>query len=496
MAPAVDDVTRRLTLMALLLIGCGDDGATLADPDAGEETGEVGSECVAEPLAIEDLRLTTDGTRFLDSTGRQVILRGVNAGGRSKLPPFFPFDFDDGRFDTAMTAYLDRLDSWGVNVVRLPFTWEAVEPERGEYDDAFLDRYQSMVEYLGERGIRVIVDFHQDVYARPFCGDGFPLWTIAGEPPQRPENCESWFMGYFTDTEGVLASFDRFWANEDGLRDAFKDFWRRVAGQMWGVEGVIGFEVINEPWYGTADNDTWMVEVLTPFYTEMAAVIHATAPGSLVFFDATGNDAVNATTALERPDGEGLVFAPHYYDPSVILLGVVPPDINADGPMGSWADHGVEWGVPVLIGEFGARGEAAGSPGYVRANFDGLDTHLLHGTAWEYSVSEVDWNDEGMSMVASDGTEHPVVDEVIRIFPAAVAGNILSFDFDAETGSGTLVFEAAIGITELSAPARSFAGVTATLEGVDGCAAYDAETEQLIVRTASEGSATVRFETP
>ena len=81
-----------------------------------------------------------------------------------------------------------------------------------------------MAEALGARGIRVVVDFHQDVYARPFCGDGFPLWTIAGEVPERPEDCESWFNGYLTDDEGVGASFDRFWANEDGLRDAFKDF--------------------------------------------------------------------------------------------------------------------------------------------------------------------------------------------------------------------------------------------------------------------------------
>jgi hypothetical protein len=46
--------------------------------------------------------LVADGTLIRDSLGRQVTLRGVNAGGRSKFAPYMPFDFDD--FDSAWTG--------------------------------------------------------------------------------------------------------------------------------------------------------------------------------------------------------------------------------------------------------------------------------------------------------------------------------------------------------------------------------------------------------
>ena len=40
----------------------------------------------------KDLIIRADGDRFVDAAGRHVILRGANAGSRSKLPPFYPFD--------------------------------------------------------------------------------------------------------------------------------------------------------------------------------------------------------------------------------------------------------------------------------------------------------------------------------------------------------------------------------------------------------------------
>ncbi len=155
------------------------------------------------PLAVPPVptgRLHVDGTRLRDELGRQVVLRGVNCGGRSKWAPYAPFDFrDEGDFTRACARYVDRVASWGVNFVRLPFSWEGVEPERGRTDEAYLARYFELAGRLWSRGLRVLVDFHQDVYATPFGGDGFPLWTlgpVSHGPPRRDLEDEEWFVRY------------------------------------------------------------------------------------------------------------------------------------------------------------------------------------------------------------------------------------------------------------------------------------------------------------
>jgi len=84
---------------------------------------------------------------FKDKHGRQVMLRGVNLGGDSKMPyprggTNYPTDFSDHRdvsfigrpfsLDKA-DEHFSRLKAWGFNVVRLLTTWEAIE-HKGPYD--------------------------------------------------------------------------------------------------------------------------------------------------------------------------------------------------------------------------------------------------------------------------------------------------------------------------------------------------------------------------
>ncbi|MFH2008106.1 MAG: cellulase family glycosylhydrolase [bacterium] len=454
-------------------------------------------------VAPATLRLTLDGAKLRDANGREVLLRGVNAGGRSKLFPFFPFPFvESGHpdqagappFEAAAAEYFDRIRAWGHNVVRLPFTWEAVEPERGTYDTQFLDRYERMCELCGERGLRVIVDLHQDVFARPYCGDGFPLWACPAPVPEPPEDCSDWFMSYLSGETDSATAFDRFWSNADGLRDDLQAMWAEVAGRMWDVDAVIGFEILNEPHRGNADESTWAETVLPAFYEELGGVIRAAAPGALVFFDSTGVDAVNASTRVERPTGEHFVFAPHYYSISAFVEGFDHDPDAVFGGLGRWAGYRASWNLPVLIGEFGIKPTADESNVYYRAHWDALDAHLLHATLWEYSSTTDDWNDEAMSIFSPDGVETVGVTEAVRAYPRAVAGELVSFSYDAETRAGELVFEArADGITELAAPERLYPdGVAAEVTGVDGCATVEGGV--LYVITATAGSATVFFE--
>src|SRR5438445_8674139 len=87
--------------------------------------------------------LRVDGTQLRDSAGAAVMLRGVDVAGNSKVPPFRA---------VSDPAQLDPLPRWGMNVVRLLFTWEAYEPQPGAYDAAYLDYYVATAKAAAARG--------------------------------------------------------------------------------------------------------------------------------------------------------------------------------------------------------------------------------------------------------------------------------------------------------------------------------------------------------
>src|SRR5690349_4999605 len=92
-----------------------------------------------------------------DEHDRIRIFRGANVSGRAKLPPFLALEDP---------AALDPLVAWGWNAVRLLVLWEGVQPRRGVVDEAYVARVRALAEAAGARGLHVVVDFHQDLFAR------------------------------------------------------------------------------------------------------------------------------------------------------------------------------------------------------------------------------------------------------------------------------------------------------------------------------------------
>ena len=452
---------------------------------------------------LDTLRLTVQSSHLRDSLGRDVLLRGVNAGGRSKLPPYFPFPFaesgaadqsNEPAFDAALESYSALPQAWGLDVVRLPFFWEALEPTAGHYDEQYLDRYAAMAERMGQRGLRVIVDFHQDVFARPLCGDGFPLWALP-QPDMTPRTAcaGQWFFGYFGDPE-VNAAFDRFWANADALQGSFAAMWQHVAARLWPIRGVIGFEIINEPHNGSAVESDWAASVLTPFYAQMTDVIRAQAPGALVIVEPSARDPVDGSTVLPRPEGEGIVFSMHYYAAGVFVSGPDKGGYDTDADLSPWGSLRDAWNLPLLVGELGCKTGTQGGGRYLSANLRSLDTLLLHGTVWEYSTTQDDWNAEGMSITGYHGQETPSAEALVRAYPRAVSGTLQSFRFDPDARQGFAELEAVPGVTEIAAPARLYpTGVDVTLAGAPGQASWDAERGLLLVETLEPGPASIAF---
>jgi endoglycosylceramidase len=448
------------SLLALLGAACGHSSAP--SPPAGRT-------CVIAPPAPSDWRLRADGTKLRDALGRVVFLRGVDAGGRSKFAPYVPFDYAQGQYATALASYMDRAASWGIDAMRVPFTWAALEPTQGAYDQDWLGRYDQLLDAAWSRGIWTVVDFHQDVYAELFCGDGFPAWTISGTPAMHTCPSAQWELEYLQDKD-VQGAFDRFWgspSSPSSVQTAYLAAWDVMLARYKDKHGVIGFEPINEPGWGSQDVGAFEAKTLSPFYTRVATHFRAMAPASLVFCDATGLAGLTVTTTLTDPGVDGTVFAPHYYPP-----GAASPDqIVAD--LGKWAAVGAAWNRPVFVGEFGTGHDNPSAADYMTAHFAGLDQLGLGGTEWEYSVESVEWNGETNSVVGADGTEYPVAQALVRPFARAVAGDAIVQSWDPVASTFTLSYAPSAGpggVTEVSLPARAFpSGYAVELDG----ACYD-----------------------
>ena len=100
-----------------------------------------------------------------------MILRGLNVDNAAKSDP---------QRMPALTATdaAHIANDWGFDFVRLLVFWDAIEPTAGAIDQAYLDRVAQRVEWLGAQGISVLLDLHQDVYAKRYCCDGAPDWAI------------------------------------------------------------------------------------------------------------------------------------------------------------------------------------------------------------------------------------------------------------------------------------------------------------------------------
>ncbi|KAF4126032.1 Glycoside hydrolase family 5 [Geosmithia morbida] len=143
---------------------------------------------------MASFRLSIEDGQFRDVHGRQVVLRGINIAGDSKLPSephqpsqsganFFdgdgvtfherPFSKDDAHIHFA------RIKRFGFNTIRYIFTWEAIEAAGpGKYDEKFIQHTIEILRIAKGYGFFIFMDPHQDVWSRFTGGSGAPLWTI------------------------------------------------------------------------------------------------------------------------------------------------------------------------------------------------------------------------------------------------------------------------------------------------------------------------------
>lgn len=387
-------------------------------------------------------RLHAESGWLRDDAGRIVLLRGANVSGRSKTPPFVPFD---------EPRWFDPLRDWGMNAIRLLVTWEGIEPERGRYDRHYLDRVATLAREAGERGLAVVVDFHQDLFARAFGGDGAPAWAVT--QPGRAATGREWFW-YYAMSRGVQASFAGFWRDDGGLRTAFLAAVAEVMTTFAPIDAVVGYDLFNEPMAPLVEVVRGRFERgwLSDFHRQCVAVRDRHAPGRVLMLEPTPLVAFGAPTGLGPIEGRDLVYAPHLYDATAILAGRFVPTLSTfPSALAQVTRTATTRRWPLVVGEFGALGGIVGADAMMEDQCRRLDAAFASWMVWHYNPTDVDWNGEDASIVRPGGGERPWTAAIVRPYPRALAGRprrwqsdrdapwVLEYDADSDAPSQVVI---------------------------------------------------------
>jgi len=436
--------------------------------------------------------VVTAKQRFLtDAQGRALILRGINVDNHAKGDPQRMPKISDEEI-----AMLSR--DFGFDHVRLLVFWDAAEPEKGRWDDAYYDRVAAQVERFWKAGLYVVLDMHQDVYGPAVSGDGAPAWATRtdGQPFKLQK---IWSANYFE--PAVQRAFDNFWSNEGAnadLQDHYAETWRRFAARFAKHPGVLGYDVINEPFPGSqvdiaeilfrrtqegvGKSQTFDEGEFAQFYQRMIDAIRKDDPDKWIFFEprygAPANGMGSWIPRLRDPrtGTPHLVYAPHLYS--------VPFEANESyDPVGDeiftlWeARRNEELAVldcPLWIGEWGFAWGWPNAQTYGARILAMADRRMEGWAYWSWDPGTPgSWSlyDRGDATTGRPAGLTPAGITVVRPYPRAIAGEPVSFGFDPATRTFQLSFRdqpGATGPTEIFVPRARLYPTSITIACDDG----------------------------
>jgi endoglycosylceramidase len=302
--------------------------------------------------------LSVQGTRIVDSSGRPVLLRGVNYPG-----------YESGSADSKLhteSAY-EMFARSGFNVVRLPISWGNLEPYPGAFYESYLTRYVDRdIRWAKKYGIYIILDMHQFNWASRFGGNGVPDWAVTQFPPTQ---------------NGMLQAVSEFW-NNTALQDHLTNVWTKVALRYAKEPTVAGYDILNEPWIYNSVIPNLNASHVDSFYVKVIESIRAVDSNHSIFLE-PANVHANSFPLKDKivwsPHFYPLSFAPHYHPLNITVLRA---DLDA-----KYKTFVIEMGSPMWIGEFGAFMQDASSEQWLRDAVALFNEYQVGWAWWAYSRS-------------------------------------------------------------------------------------------------------------
>jgi hypothetical protein len=369
--------------------------------------------------------VTVSSGRLVDGLGREVLLRGFNVSGETKLDENHGLPFASTADAERSAAAMRRLTT--ANSVRFLLSWAYVEPRPGQFDTAYLRAATAQVQAFLRQGFRVLPDFHQDLYSRYlfnsgswYTGDGAPAWVIAagGYPQESCGICVTWGQN-ITQNTAVQQAMRDFWHNrvittsagQIGVQDAFLRQARTVLTHLRQnlsadeFGRVVGFDPINEPYAGLYESgenaESWERNRLWPFYQRFRQVMDATGwqdkPAYVepnLFWHSNLSFARQPGGFLGMGSlGTRFVFNTHFYDHAA-LSGVFMWGKASDGQyvtdLAEIRARAAALGTAVAVTEFGHNVSGYTSdkaPTVEKAMYQAMDSGLAGATWWRNAAS-------------------------------------------------------------------------------------------------------------
>jgi hypothetical protein len=398
-------VVKRLSLLLLALL-------LLAPVPAGAAAAE-------SPLWFDNGPVGVSGDVFRDEHGREVVLRGFNVSGEAKLAEFRGLPFatvDDARSSAAAMRKLS-----GANAVRFLVTWAWIEPEPRKIDFAYLAKVTEQISAFTGQGIRVYLDFHQDLYSRYlfnpgswYTGDGAPAWVVraGGYPKESCGICFHWGQNVKNNPAVTGATYD-FWHNREvttaagpiRIRDEFlygagetmrhlKENLSRAAFRL-----LLGVDPLNEPYAGRYDSGqngpTWERDLLWPFYQQFRGRMDQAGWADKAAFVEPHMFWNQNVDLVAEPGGltavptlgSRYVFNSHFYDGKA-QSGVLKPGLAKDGEyvkdFSLIRDRSQALSTTGIVSEFGhpvAGNTSDKAPTVLKAMYQAMDSRV-NGANW------------------------------------------------------------------------------------------------------------------
>ena len=393
------------------------------------------------------------GRWLTDAKGRVLIIHGVNVPTKI-LPAGDPVALG---FDDTHAAFIASL---GFNAIRLGVERYFVEPEPGQFDAGYVGQFSKTVKMLANHGILSLIDFHQDEFGPEFCDNGFPEWMTVTDG--LPSTCEG-FPYEYLENEALNRAFDHLWQNDSDLgphgsklQDDDAEILHYVASKLHNLPGILGYEVINEPWPGSkyptcislppfSGCPEFDTTLFSAYYDRMIPELRLADKTHLIWYEPLVLFNFGIPTFVNPPADPRRGFAFHDYTICQTIPSLCGPATDDAAVVSNAVAHTAETGDAMLETEFGATNDTSQLSEQV-----GLyDQNMIPWMFWAYNNEIVGVTGDGTLLPPTgDNVQWPTVDVLASPYPQLVSGTPISWGFDqpSETFTAQYSTKSAAGV--------------------------------------------------